>query len=512
MPRNPWGAPPPRWLTPVTPAEMRRGDGDLYADVVNACGRIVKDSIAGAVGAPLVMRPWQRQLLRRVFARRADGMLKHRTALIGMPRKNGKSALISGVAIADMLLDPGGGEMYSCAGDKAQAAIIFDTARQMILADPELSSVFKTYRSVIECPTTGALYRVLSAEAFTKEGLNPTRVYFDELHVQPNRELWNVMQQAMGARPEPLLLAITTAGVMSDTTGQDSICYTLYQHGREVAMLDAADPTFFMAWWEPRDPHAPHDSPRTWRETNPGYGDIVAEADFRSVVARAKGAAENDFRIKRVNQWVSSGQVWLPAGAWEAIAEPDRYPGGPPDRTRVVLAFDGSMSGDSTALIGITVEDRPHVFVVGIWEKDPYDPHWTVPREVVEDTLRAACILWDVPEIAYDEFLWQDSFRTLAAEGLPVEPYPQSPERMGAATQGLFESVVDSAISHDGDPVLARHVRNAVPKPTSRGLARIVKDKPDSPRKIDGAVTAVFGLDRAWWHLTNRPTTGFNIW
>lgn len=510
MPANPWGAPRPRWLTPVPPQDLRRSDGDLYAELINSCCRITKDSIAGGVGELLVVRAWQYQLLKRIFARRADGYLRHRTGLIGVPRKNGKSELAAGIAIGGMLLGSMGGEVYSCAGDKEQASIIFKTAKRMIEMDPYLSEVIKCYRNVIEVPATGTTYRALSAEAYTKEGLNPTLVLFDELHVQPNRDLWNVMRLAMGAREEPLLLAITTAGVRTDKTGLDSICYAMYQHGVAIARKELDDPTFFMAWWEPKaGVKAPHDALATWKESNPGFGDIVGEADFRSVVATTE---ENEFRVKRTNQWVASGKVWLPHGAWDACKDAERYPGGPPDGTRVVIGLDGSKTGDSTAVIGVTVEPKPHIFVIGIWERDPYDPDWRVPRAEVKNTYREACARWDVLEGPWDPFLWQDAFEELKQEELPVEEYPQSAERMGKATQKFYELVTISGLTQDGNPVLARHVRDAVPKPTSQGFARIVKENPDSPRRIDGAVTSIFTLDRALWWANQPVDTGFNLW
>lgn len=511
MPANPWGAPRPRWLTHVTPAEMRRSDGDLYTAIINSTCRITKDSIAGGVGDLLVMRPWQEQLLKRIFARRANGMLRHRTALVGVPRKNGKSELAAGIAVGGMLLGPQGGEIYSCAGDREQASIIFKTAKRMIEMDPHLSEVIRTYRNVIEVPATGTTYRALSAEAYTKEGLNPSLVLFDELHVQPNRELWNVMSLAMGARPEPLMIAITTAGVRTDRTGQDSICYSLYQHGVQVASKQLDDPTFFMAWWEPKaGVEAPHDDPRTWREANPGYDDLVGEADFRSVVTRTE---QNEFRIKRTNQWVASGKVWLPHGAWDKAADTERYPGGPPEGTKVCIGLDGSKTSDSTAVIGVTVEERPHIFVLGIFEKDPHDPAWQVPREEVKNIFRTARARWDVVEEPWDPYLWQDAAQELRDEGHLVEDYPQSAERMGKATQGFYERVTLGGLTHDGDPTLARHVRDAVPKPTSQGFQRIVKENPDSPRRIDGAVCSIFTLDRAvWWHANGDDDEGFNVW
>lgn len=511
MPANPWGGPRPRWLTPVSPADMRRGDGDLYVDIIETTCRITKDSLAGAVGQLLVMRPWERQLLRRIFARRADGHLKHRTALVGTARKNGKSEIGAGCGIGGMLLGPEGGEIYSCAADKDQARVIFDTAKRMVEMDPYLSELIKVYAHVLEVPATGTTYRALSSEAFTKEGKNPSLVLFDELHAQPNRELWNVMQLAMGTRVEPLMLALTTAGVRRDRTGLDSICYSLYLHGRAVARGEIDDPTFFMAWWEPRaGSAADHRSPRTWREANPGYGDLVGQADFEAVVLRTE---ENEFRIKRCNQWVTSGKVWLPHGAWDAVRASDRYPGGPPAGTKVLVGFDGSKSGDSTALIGVTVEENPHVFVIGIWEKDPFDPNWRVPRAEVKATWREACARWDVPESPADDAIWQDAIEELREDGIPVEPYPQTPERMGRATQGFWERVVDKGLTHDGHPVLARHIDNASLKPTSQGLARILKETPDSPLRIDAAVAAVFTLDRALWWLNNpADNDGPNIW
>lgn len=502
---------PPRWLTPVTPAEMRRGDGNTYADLIDMCARITKDSMAGSRGDPMLTRPWQRQLLLRIFARRSDFRLKHRTALLGLPRKNGKSGLMSGVACGALILGPAGGEIYSCAADKAQASIIFRDTKAMIEMDPWLSQLCKVYQGVIEVPATGTIYKPLSAEAFTKEGLNPSMVLFDELHAQPTRELWDVMKLATGARREPLTVAITTAGVMTDRTGLDSICYETYQHLVAICRGEIQDPTFFGAWWEPRaGREARHDAESTWREANPGYGDLIAAEDF---VANVHRTPENEWRIKRTNQWVSSGKVWLPSGAWDGAADDLRYPAGPSDKAPIVLAFDGSMTGDSTALIGVTCEPTPHVFVVGIWEKDPKDPSWQVPRAEVKTAIREAAARWDVREIAYDEWLWTDAFDELRDEGLPTEAYPQTPERMGKATQMFYEAVTSDPplLSHDGDPRLARHIRNAVPKPTSQGFERIVKEAKDSPRKIDAAVTSVIGYDRAtWWAavLTDDDAAG----
>jgi phage terminase large subunit-like protein len=474
---------PPRWLTPVPAADLARGDGALFADFGEAVCRVDKDSLASRAGELLNFRPWQRQLLLYLLARREDGRYRHRQALIGMARKNGKSGKGSTIALAGLVLGPAGGEVYSCAADKQQARIVFDTARRMVKMDPELSELLKVYRDVIECERTGSIYRVLSAEAFTKEGLNPHLVMFDEVHAQPTRELWDVMALAMGARTEPLMVGITTAGVRSDTTGQDSLCYGLYQHGKRVALGEVDDPAFFMAWWEPRDPAADHKDPATWREGNPGLADLVDVEDLASAVSRTP---ENEFRTKRCNQWVATEQAWFPTGLWESLA--DERP--VPDGSEVVLAFDGSFSGDSTGLTVHAIDDL-HIDVVACWEKPYADADWRVSPDEVETVVRAAFERWTVRHCVYDPRIWQQMFERLAAEGYPVEAMPQGLVMIQAA-QRFYDAAKDRKLTQSGHPTLGRHVGNAVIKATPQGW-RVQKETPNSPRKIDLAICAVMG-------------------
>lgn len=496
---------PPRWLTKVPAADVRRGDGEHCAEFIEGLCKVTKDSVAGASGSPIVLRPWQRQVLGHLLARRRDGRYRHRQALIGVARKNGKSALGAGLALYGLVMGPDGGEVYSCAGEKEQARIVFGTARRMVELEPELADVCKLYRDAIEIPATGSVYRALSAEAFSKEGLNPHQVIFDEVHVQPNRELWDVMSLASGARVEPLMVGITTAGVKSDSTGGDSLCYQLYQHGKRVASGEVDDASFFMAWWEPASPAADHRLTATWREANPGFADLVAAEDFDSSVRKTP---EAEFRTKRCNQWVSSAVTWLPGGAWDACADSDRAI---EPHTRVTLGFDGSRTGDCTALVAVSVAERPHVEVVGLWEKPVDVLEWTVPRAAVKDAIRDACRRFDVAEIAWDEYLWLDAAEDLEAEGLPVVIFPQNIARMGPATQRFYEAVVDQTLTHSGDPRLARHVGNCVTKTDARGT-RIVKDRPGSPRKIDLAVCAVMALERAAWHTSRSDVQPLVVW
>jgi phage terminase large subunit-like protein len=484
---------PPRWITPVDLADRKRGDGPLYSEFAEAVCRVTKDSVAAPAGELLHLRDWQKELLNYALARRPDGRMKHRVALIGMARKNGKSALAASMGLSALTLGGNGSEIYSCAADRDQARIVFGTAKRMVELDPELSSMFTLYRDVIEYKDKGSVYRALSAEAYTKEGLNPSPiVIFDEVHAQPNRELWDVMSLAGGARSDSLLLGITTAGVKTQANGQDSLAYSLYQYGQKLVKGELVDPSFFFAWWEPRNPEADHRDKQLWIESNPGFADIVDAEDFESAVLRTP---EAEFRTKRTNCFVSTATAWLPTGSWEALIDAERTPEPGED---VILAFDGAFSNDSTALIAwLLGGDKPHLMVVGIWERpDDAEQGWHVPVAEVEqtiiDTFRNSN--FQTKEIVFDPARWQRTFMVLDEQGMPVVSYPNSAERMVPATQKFYEAVVNQSFTHDGDERMARHITNCVTKQSSRG---VMVAKASSKRKVDAAVAAIFGYDRA---------------
>ena len=488
-------------MTPVAIADRKRGDGPLYSEFAEAVCRVTKDSVAAPAGELLHLRDWQKELLNHALARRPDGRLKHRVALIGMARKNGKSALAASMGLSALTLGGNGSEIYSCAADRDQARIVFGTAKRMVELDPELSSMFTLYRDVLEYKDKGSVYRALSAEAYTKEGLNPSPiVIFDEVHAQPNRELWDVMSLAGGARSDSLLLGITTAGVKTQANGQDSLAYSLYQYGQKLVKGELTDPSFFLAWWEPKNPEADHRDKQLWIESNPGFADIVDAEDFESAVLRTP---EAEFRTKRTNCFVSTATAWLPTGSWEALIDTERTPEPGED---VILAFDGAFSNDSTALIAwLLGGDKPHLMVVGIWERpDDAEQGWHVPVAEVEqtiiDTFRNSN--FQTKEIVFDPARWQRTFMVLDEQGMPVVSYPNSAERMVPATQKFYEAVVNQSFTHDGDERMARHITNCVTKQSSRG---VMVAKASSKRKVDAAVAAIFGYDRATQPAEPKP-------
>lgn len=481
---------PPQILTKVPPADVKRGSGDHVIDFIEQLCPQVKDSVGGRAGEPLILRPWQKQLLRQLFARRKDGKLRHRSGLILLPRKSGKSALGSGIALYGLLLGGRGSEVYSAATDREQARIVFNTAKAMVEMSPELASQVKVYRDAIEVPDTGSVYRVLSSDSSRQEGLSPTLTVVDELHAQPNRRLYDVLSLAMAARPEAMMLSISTPGVKSDSSGQDSVCYALWQYGKRVAEGEEDDPSFFMAHWgAPED--ADYRDPKVWKSANPGFGDLQDPEDFESAVKRTP---EAEFRTKRLGTWVNAQTAWLPSGAWSGLehAEP---PG--PD-VPVVVGFDGSFANDSTALVGCTIEDTPRVWLIKAWERPPGErEEWRVPIGEVEHEVFSLAGRYNLVELACDPYRWSRELENWAAAGLPVTEYATaSAARTVPATAKFYDAVLSGGIRHDHNPTLARHLDNCIVR-TDRLGPRVTKEHKNSPRKIDAAVCALIAFDRA---------------
>jgi phage terminase large subunit-like protein len=482
---------PPAWLTPTDQDALSRGPE--VAEFIENFVTLTKDSVAGRVGQSIKLADWQKELLRQSFILDENGLFKHRTIYWGMGRKNGKSSIAAGVGLWSLFMHDQGGETYSCAATKDQARITFNDARKLIEGNPDLSSMTKVYRDAIELPSTGSIWRVLASESFGAEGLNASCVIFDEIHALPDRKMWDVMQLSMASRKQPLMIATTTAGQKTDSSGQDSTAYGLYQHLKRVSTTEIPDPTFFGAWWE-APPEADHRTEESWKVANPGYGVLNSKEDFEAMVRRTP---ESEFRTKRCNQWVSSMNAWLPNGAWQPLAEQRELR---PDED-IIIGFDGSFNGDCTSLMGCTIpkeDEKPYLFMIKTWEKQPEDTDdWRVNTQEVEDVIIQFCSTHNVKEIACDPYRWQRSMDAMAEMGLPVIEFPStSPSRMVGACAKFYTAVTEQTMIHDGDPLLERHLTNAVVK-TDRIGPRIVKDNRGSPRKIDAAVAAVIAFDRA---------------
>jgi phage terminase large subunit-like protein len=489
---------PPAFLTPVDAESLARSDGWKAARFAELFGSIGKDGIAGRAGQALRLRDWQKELLRQLYARDEFGGYVARTALIGMPRKSGKSAVASSAIALYSLLAEGvqGAEVIVAAAEKEQARIVFGEAKRMV-EQSELSREVQIYRDSIYVPASQSVLRVVSAEAYSKEGYNPSRVILDELHAHRDRALYDVFSLAMGNRGGlAQMVAVTTAGLKSDVTGGESVAYQLYQYGKKVVSGEVVDPSFFMAWWEAPE-RLKHDDPEAWRIANPGFDDLVAEKDFASAVLTTP---EAEFRTKRLNQWVNVKQAWLPPGAWENLQE-DGVRLEPGDE--YVIGFDGSFKSDSTAVVAIIKprheDDFFRVFRIASWEKDfaVDDDSWIVDKQaVVAKVLEFTRENPGCVELVADVSYWQDEAFQWSDAGLPVVEYPQTLNRLVPATAKLYEGIMAGKIRHDGDQAIQRHLDNCILK-MHNGGSRLTKDYRNPRLKIDLAVALLMAYDRA---------------
>lgn len=272
-------------------------------------------------GKPFALAPWQRELVREAFGwKRADGTRRYRMVYLEVPRKNGKSTLAAGVGLYLLFSDfELGAEVYSAAADRGQASIVFQLAAAMRSLSPRLSAKSKAVRHTIYTPDTFSSYRVLSSDVPTKHGLNAHGILFDEVHAQPDRQLWDVLTSSTGSRQQPMVFAITTAGV-----GHETLCWSLheqalraldpksdYKDDRLLARIYAAPED--MDW---RDP-------RAWRIANPNLGISVSEEFLRGECNRAQEdpSFENTFRRLYLNQWTTQEVRWIPMQRWDACGE-----------------------------------------------------------------------------------------------------------------------------------------------------------------------------------------------
>ena len=198
-------------------------------------------------GEPFVLLPWQHEVVWDVYGtEREDGRRKYRNVYIEIAKKNGKTEFIAGLAIDHLVNDPPGGQIYCCAAEREQASLVYQAALQKIEQDEYLSESLRIVESKKEIhnPQTGTFIKVLSAEAYSKHGLNPTVVIFDELHALQKRDLWDVMTfGASATRKEPLCFVITTAG---DDPNRSSIGWEVHEQARKIRDGELTDDTWYV--------------------------------------------------------------------------------------------------------------------------------------------------------------------------------------------------------------------------------------------------------------------------
>lgn len=463
---------------------------------------------------------WQEQIIRDVFGTmKPNGYRQFNTAYIEIAKKQGKSELAAAVAL---LLTCGdfehGGEVYGCAADRQQASIVFDVAVDMVEQSPALKARFKpvlSQKRLIYKPL-GSFYQVLSAEAYTKHGLNVHGVVFDELHAQPNRRLYDVMTHGSGdARKQPLYFLITTAG-----NDQHSICYEVHQKAKDVLEGRKIDPTFYPVIYGAEEDDDWTD-PEVWKKANPSLGITVDIEKVEQACESAKQnpAEENLFRQLRLNQWVKQSVRWMPMEKWDRCGlpvDPESLIG-----RECYAGLDLSSTTDITAFVLIfppEYEDDKYVILPYFWipeenirqrvdrDRVPYDVweqqghmlttegnvvHYAYIEKFIEELGKK----YNIKEIAFDRWGAVQMTQNLEGLGFTVVPFGQGFKDMSPSSKELMKLTLEEKLAHGGHPVLRWMMDNIHVRTDPSG--NIKPDKEKSTEKIDGAVATIMALDRA---------------
>lgn len=482
-------------------------------------------------GQPFELRAWQRTIIWELFGRmRVDQPTRrsYRTCYIEIPRKNGKSEMAAALALYGLIGDGViGAEVYSAAADREQAALVFNAAAQMVRNDPVLSARLKildSQKRIVDYQT-GSFYRAISAEAYSKHGFNASLVIYDELHAAPNRDLWDVLTTSMGARHEPLVVAITTAGF-----DRHSICWEQHDYARKVKDGIVTDPTFLPVIFA-----APDDAEWTdeavWHLANPALEDFRDIDEMRSLAHKAKEipALQNTFRRLYLCQWTEQSERWIDMAAWDACAGPDDW------RTlrqrmrgrRCLGGLDLSTRNDLSALTLFFEEDGRQIVVPFFWvpaedarrrsrvDRVPYEqwiadglltatPAPVVDQGFIREDINRIAREYGLAELAFDG--WNASKLTLElqGDGVRVVEMRQGFRDLSEATKHLGALVTGRTLQHGGHPVLRWMASNMVVRENAEGY--FMPDKSKATERIDGVVALIMAVAVACRRRSVEPT------
>lgn len=470
-------------------------------------------------GKRFCLLPWQEQLIRDIFGIvKPDGYRQFRTAFVEICKKVGKSELAAAVALYLLYADnEPSAEVYGAAADRQQASIVFDVARQMVEMSPALlkrSKLMTATKRIVNYGNSG-YYQVLSAEIGGKHGFSVSGLVFDEIHTQPNRQLYDVLTKGSSdARQNPLHFIITTAG-----TDRHSIAYELHTKAVDILEGRRVDPTFYPVVYGLKDDEDWEDE-SNWYKVNPSLGYTVDIERLRDAYREAKQnpADEVTFKWLRLNMWVSSTVAWIPDAIFmkgneeidlASLEGRDCYGG-----------LDLSSTGDITALVLMFPprdEDEKYILLPFFW----------VPEETIPQRVKAASVPYDIwerqgyllstegnvihydfiekfindlaekyhiVEIAVDRWNATQMIQNLEGDGFTMVPFGQGFASMSGPTKDFYRLLMEGKIVHGGHPVLRWMAGNVVVDTDPAGNIKVTKAK--SKEKIDGIVAAIMALDR----------------
>lgn len=489
------------------------------------------DDDGRAIWSTLTLEPWQCWLLSTLFGwvHQTTGLRRFRTALWLIPRKNAKSTLGAIVQLYMLTEDrESGAECYSAATTRDQAKVVGEIVWEMARRSPQFRDFYgvrvgaKTQR-IVEVTATASKSMPLSADAHSLDGLNVHLAVLDELHAHKTRAVWDVLDTATGARRQPMILAITTAGVELG-----GICHEKVGYLERILDGVVTDETFFGINYT-IDAGDDWRDPAVHRKANPNFGVSVDPDDLarKVVAAEHSPAAVNNFLTKHLNVWVRSEAAWMSGELWrscagdideEALAKVPCWIGVDLAEVRDIAALVAVFkpSADTYALVGRyylpeAAVQRSPIAQLGGWAKQGQIIETDGDQadyQRIEDDIMAWVDRWNVQEIDFDRALAAHMAQNLKRRLLPrmghdkVERFvitvPQTVETMDPAMKMVERLVLSGHLQHDGNPAMTWMMTNVV-------IERNYKDEiyprkaggKDSPNKIDGAVALFTAMARA---------------
>ena len=468
-------------------------------------------------GKPFRLRPWQKKIIRAMY-RTVRKKRVVRTALITMPRKNGKSALAAGLALCH-LLGPEAeqrGQVFSAAADREQAAIIFREMEAIILAIPEFEERchIQSFHKQITDFETGTVYRAMSADARKAHGLSPSFMIYDELAQAKDRELYDNLVTGTGARAEPLMVVISTQSPDPHHIMSELVDYALDIENGTLP----PDPSFYGCVYAAPDDADAWDE-KVWRACNPALNDFRSLPEMKQFAEQAKRipTKENVFRNLYLNQRVDAEARFINSADYDGCVREIPDLSGRPcyggldlsstqDLTAFVLCFPPVEDGEPYWVLPFAWVPSDAIRERSKADRVPYDL-WRnqghiepITGSVIEyrpilDRIDELAQKYDLRAVAFDRWGASRVVQDLGDAGLTVLQFGQGFASMSPPCKELEKLILERAIGFPDNPVLRWCVGNVVAEIDAAGNIKFSKKK--APEKIDLAVALVMALDGA---------------
>jgi phage terminase large subunit-like protein len=493
--------------------------------------KLLKHSKGEWAGRPLVLEGWQQFVVWSLFGwKRADGTRRFRTSYLEVARKNGKTTMAAGVGLYLMLADgEPGAEIYSVATKRDQARISHSEATRMAKSSPPVRKLVTVFKDNIHILDTASKFEPLGADSDTMDGLNVHGAVVDEVHAHKTRDTWDVIETATGARRQPLMFAITTAGY-----DRNSLCFQQHEYTEKILEGILQDDSWFGVIYcldkVPGKDGNPVDEDcfdeRLWVKANPNLGVSKKFDDMQRKALRAKQmpSALNAFLRLELDVWTQAETKWISLEHWNQCGQAVDADG---LRGRTCYAgLDLSSNVDISALVLVfppQADEDSYQIICRFWipeeamierakrDRVPY-PVWVrqgfikaTPGNVIDYDFILAEIdelaqAYDIVEIAFDR--WgatkiQTDLMEKGGEDWLVQ-FGQGYVSMNPPMKDLERLILEHKLAHGNNPVLTWMANNLVVRQDPAG--NIKPDKEKSIEKIDGMVALVMGLDRATRH------------